>query len=258
MPSEVERLARIQRAHHLRLIAIQEATADLVGAAWDRLGGLDDDALRAFSNGAAAVVDAAKVQTTNVAVGYMSANDRIIGEVARLIPIVPQIRGGVPTVDVYARSVVAARVRIANGGTFDEAMATGRARATGTATTDITLVNKATIDNGAAARPWIVGYRRVLTGKSCGFCAMVSTQRYHRANLMPIHQRCDCDVAEIVGSADPGRVVNRQLLRDVKKSDAVARRYTVDSDGTIRTPDGEAINVKVAVQPEVGPVLTAA
>lgn len=214
---EVDRLIRLQRAHHARYVAIQHTAFDLVGAAWDRFGGLDDAAMRAFAAAAAEIIDASKVQVSTVTAGYMAAVDVTVAEgIAPVIATPPVIRNGVSSLEVYARSVVEARVRIAAGATFEDAMTAGRARATGTALTDVNLTNKATIDRVAPLRPWVVGYRRVLTGRSCALCAAASTQRYRRPNLMPIHQRCDCDVAEIYGTADPGRVINRDLYRDLK------------------------------------------
>lgn len=236
------------------------ATADLVGEAWDTFGGLDDLAQRRFAAAAAVIVDGAKEQTTTLAAGYMAANDAAaVGAVSGYVPEVPVIRNGVSTVEVYARSVVEARVRISKGATFDEAMESGRSRATGTALTDVSLTNKATIDAAASQRPWVVGYRRVLTGKSCGFCARASTQRYKRPNLLPLHQRCDCDVGEIYGTADPGQVINRDLNRAIKQTKAVDNRYLVDADGNILTPDGKAtIKVATVPHPELGPQLVAA
>ncbi len=49
---------------------------------------------------------------------------------------------------------------------------------------------------------------------------MASTQRYNSDNLMPLHTFCDCGVAPITGDVDPGRVVNEQLLRQLKESGA--------------------------------------
>lgn len=63
----------------------------------------------------------------------------------------------------------------------------------------------------------VVGWRRVLVGPSCEWCALVSTQRYRSAESADFgHAKCDCTVAPIVGDADPGRVINRPLLRELK------------------------------------------
>ena len=284
---EVGRLIRLQRAHHARLVAIQQTAFDLVGVAWDRYGGLDDVAQRSFAAAAAEIVDASKAQVSTITAGYIAANDlAAVGEVTPVIAAPPVIRGGVPTVEVYARSVVEARVRIAAGATFEDAMNAGRARATGTALTDVTLTNKATMARVAPLRPWVVGYRRILTGRSCALCAAASTQRYRRPDLMPIHQRCDCDVGEIYGTADPGRVINRDLYRDLREEGVIgdigvqrseARRraegedvpvrtapggrpasFYVDERGGIYRADGSPVRVRTESNPELGPVLVAA
>lgn len=220
--TELDELARIQQAHHRRLLGLQGAARQLVGEAWDTFAGLDVGAAAGFTAAAGVVLEQVEQQTATVAVAYMNANDRLGGfPDAGLIPEVPTIRNGIPTGDVYQRSIVEARRRIAGGATFDEAMAAGRARAVSTASTDVSLVNRATIDAAGDLRPWVVGYRRVLTGKSCAFCAVASTQRYKRAILLPLHPYCDCDVAEILGTEDPGRVINRELLSALKSEGVV-------------------------------------
>jgi len=288
MPSEADQLARIQQAHHRRLVGVQNATGDLVGEAWDTFADLDDVSAAEFTAAADLIVETGRRQTSTLAVAYMNANDAVAGfPGADLVPVLPTIRGGVPAPEVYQRSIVTARALVAGGTPVDQAKAAGRARAVGTAQTDINLANKAEIERGGAQRPWVVGYRRVLTGKSCAFCATASTQRYRSAQLMPIHPRCDCDVAEIYGTADPGRVVNQQLLDDLKaagKADKLDKYwegpYTVDADGSIhyrkfenvvdedgkkllgpdgnplrRTVQGDPIKVRTVDHPEMGPTL---
>ena len=89
---------------------------------------------------------------------------------------------------------------------------------------------------------------------------------------MPIHNHCDCGVAPIIGERDPGQVINRQLLNDLKSSGGSQswkdRSISVDEDGVIRhrrieTVDGERrevfgdpLNVAVRQHGELGPVLT--
>jgi len=277
-------LVRIQQAHHRRFLGVQDSTAELIGEQWDTFAGLDDVAAAQFEAAASVVIDTAKAQTSTLAVAYMNANDRLGGFPASgLVPVVPEIRNGVPTPEVYHRSIVEARARVANGATFDEAMASGRARAVSTARTDVSLANKGEMARGGELRPWVVGYRRVLTGRSCAFCATASTQRYKSADLLPLHPSCDCDVAEIFGTEDPGQVINRELLTDLKATniEAGGRPYVVEADGSIRykrtekllgpdgeplrTPSGEIrrqvtagdkVKVEVVEHGELGPMLT--
>jgi len=283
-------LVRIQQAHHLRFLGVQDGTAQLIGQQWDTFAGLDDVAASQFTAAAAVVLDQAKAQTSTLAVAYMSANDRLGGFPASgLVPVLPEIRGGVPASEVYQRSIVEARARVAKGATFDEAMASGRARAVTAARTDVSLANKGEMARGGALRPWVVGYRRVLTGRSCAFCATASTQRYKSADLLPLHPSCDCDVAEIFGTDDPGQIINRDLLQELKKVGAEDGQpdywngpYMVDETGAIRyrkteyvtdaagkpipskdgstarriSVPGDKVRVDVVEHGELGPMLT--
>lgn len=254
--AELDELARIQQAHHRRFAGLQDGTADLIGEAWDAYAGFDDASAASFEAAADVIQRTARQQTSTLAVAYMQANDRVAGMPdAGLVPILPEIRNGIPTTELYHRSIVEARRRVAGGADPVEALAAGRARAVSTARTDVSLANRAEITRGGEVRPWVVGYRRVLTGKSCAFCATASTQRYRSADLMPLHPSCDCDVGEIIGRADPGQVINRELLDELKGTAEGGRPdywngpYLVDEDGairlrkveTVRGPDGKAL-----------------
>lgn len=293
--AELDQLVAVQQAHHVRFLGVQDATAELIGEQWDTFAGLDDVAAAQFEAAASVVIDTAKRQTSTLAVGYMNANDRLGGFPASgLVPVLPEIRNGVPVAEVYHRSIVEARARVANGATFEEAMRSGRARAVSTARTDVSLANKGEMARGGELRPWVVGYRRVLTGRSCAFCATASTQRYKSADLLPLHPSCDCDVAEIFGTEDPGHIINGDLLAELKKAGRADGRpdywdgpYVVDADGAIRyrkieklldadgnpirltgpsasgrpryatrTTAGDRVQVEVVNHGELGPMLT--
>lgn len=273
MDAQLNTLVRIQQAHHRQLLAVQDLSGELVGAAWDAYADLNNVGARQFTAAATTIVEQAAQRTTTLAAGYLQANDKVLGRRSSLDIPVPAIRGGVPPADVYQRSIVEARRLVAAGAPPERALAAGRARAVGTAQTDVILTNKGAIDLGRSGRPWVVGYRRVLTGKSCGLCATASTQRYHSADLQPIHQRCDCDTAEIYGTKDPGRVINRDLLESLKAGEVLDGNYVVDEVGTIRKRSvvtsvaedgtkaarveaGPELRARVHEHGEVGPVLT--
>lgn len=236
----VDDLARIQQAHHAQLLAIRQTAAGLVEDAWDAYAGLDAVSAARFSAEAARISVAAQQQTAALAAGYLEANDLVLGHRSTVTPTLPPIRNGMDPVQVYERSIVQARRTVSTTGDVDQALAAGRSRARQTAQTDVILANRSAISAGADGRPWVVGYRRVLTGQSCALCAAASTQRYKIADLQPIHASCDCDVAEIYGTADPGRIINSDLLADLKAAGAADNvpdywngRYLVDADGTI-------------------------
>jgi hypothetical protein len=104
-----------------------------------------------------------------------------------------------------------------------------------------------------------VGYRRVLEGAySCGLCILASTQRYHKQDLMPVHPGCDCSVAPIIGTQDPGRTINDQMVLDVHA--AIQDRFGTSEPGGrgIRTADDLVDYRDLLItheHGEIGPVL---
>lgn len=222
-------------AHQRRFNDLQEIVGRLIADAWLAYADLGNTGADMFTAAAATIVDGTRAQTASAAQAYMAQNDAILEMPPTLRLVTPTIRGDVPTAEVYRRSIIQARTMVSRGASFADAMAGGQARAVATAKTDVSLMNRATMSAGAARRPWVVGYRRTLTGKSCAFCAVASTQRYRSAELLPLHPSCDCGIAEIFGTADPGRVVNRELLDGLK-----AEGIVDDISARRRLPDARA------------------
>lgn len=248
MPSPEQVLALRYTRQHNR---IRTASAAAVGRAWDSLADLDDRAAERFAAAAATLSTAAQAEAAANLDGYLGLllNASPVGIDLDTVTGAA-VRAGAEPADVYLRSIITARAKVSEGGSFVDAMRAGRVRAVSTAETDVALTQRAAM----ASEERIVGYRRVLTGKSCGLCGTASTQRYHSGQLMPIHNRCDCGVAPIMGKKDPGHVINKQLLSDLKKSErfeGTARHLTVTEDGTVELP-----KIAVHQHDELGPVLT--
>jgi hypothetical protein len=205
-----------------RLAAI---TAAQVGTLWDRYGGLDDDALERFSSSAAGTVRAAQVQAASLSAAFVRNYVELAsGEPLSLdvdpVDVADTARAGsVTRLDVYARPVVTARAAIAAGKTFSEAIGVGRARATSTAETDVALARRGGLFRSFdSAGERVVGYRRVPDRGACTFCKVASTQRYHKRDLLALHSHCHCTVAPLVGTRDPGQIINRKLRDDLKRA----------------------------------------
>lgn len=100
-----------------------------------------------------------------------------------------------------------------SGAVRREAVANGERRARTTGLTDLQLATTHTAREVLSQDSRVWGYRRVLTGaENCGMCIVAATALYHTRNLMPLHARCDCAVAPVVGTEDPGRFVNNRLV----------------------------------------------
>lgn len=246
-----------QRYNRLRV-----AAGVSVGRAWDGLAGLDDAAADRFADVAADLSLAAQAQTAAAIDGYLATMLGLVEGEGSVVGLDPgavtgsAVRNGTEPIDVYRRGIVAARVAVSEGHGFADAMSIGRGRVVSAAETDVALTQRAAMVETAGRSSGIVGYRRVLSGQSCALCATASTQRYHTDVLMPIHNHCDCGVSPIIGDKDPGQVINKPLLADLKRADTGdaaywrSRRLTVAEDGTVSLP-----TIAVREHGELGPVL---
>lgn len=218
-PSLLQIMISLIEQHHRRVLAVRQQTTARVGLTWDRFANIDEESAVRFVTASVLVVNAAVTAAGVLANGLFTALDDLTGN-SGFAPAIaePVIRGGVALDEVYRRPIVTARKAIGAPMLWDDAMRRGRDRATSTAQTDVMLANRQAISDNGDARPWVVGYRRVLTGRSCSLCAYASTQRYRSAELAPIHEHCDCDLAPIYGERDPGRVIDDQRLRQLKRA----------------------------------------
>lgn len=229
-------------AYTVRFNRIRATVGTAVGQMWDRVAGLDDSDADAFAAAAARMALAGQAAAAAGVDGYLAAILSVLtGERTAPLGLPADVvtgaaaRNGADPIEVYHRGVVTARTALAAGRSFDRAMAAGRQRMVGSAEMDVALAQRAATAEILSRRD-VVGYRRVLTGRSCMFCATASTQRYRSGELMPLHDRCDCGVAPIVGDRDPGRVVNRDLLGELKRRGGSAHWkehgfVEVDDDG---------------------------
>ncbi|QXC59338.1 hypothetical protein KSP35_13090 [Aquihabitans sp. G128] len=269
---------------------LRAATTDQITKAWSLNGGLTDEAQNSWLRTALPLVQGAEAAAVVLVDGFTTTLGREAGSSQPVGLDVKALTGtalrGVDPADVYARAVIEARVAIASGSTFDEAMTAGLTRARTLAETDVLLAQRAAISEVAKRTPAITGYRRVLTGASCALCASAATRDYGPYALMPIHSHCDCGMAPIyrTGSEpsaylDPGDIANRSLLADMAARGPRywdQRGFGVTADGDVFTkkpaeplgssidgPDTDwrnraPIDVTVHHHGELGPVLTPA
>lgn len=103
----------------------------------------------------------------------------------------------------------------------------------------------------AAGKGRITGWRRVLhpekaKGGSCGLCIAASDRIYHVADLMPLHEGCNCQTMPITATHDPGRELNAQDMAEVYAAAGGTGR-----DQLHRT------RIQVNQHGELGPILAA-
>lgn len=231
MPDLALRLATGQVAQTGRLRA---STVAKVTAAWRSTTPINDRAAAEFVALAGAAVEGAQRVAVASAASYVARQVAAAGARPGRLPDLAAVLSGLrPANEVAMRAVIHTRALLGEGRTVTDALAGGLDLAQRNAAMDVQLANRAGEFAAMEADPKVVGYRRVPDGGACEFCLMASTQRYHLEVLMPLHHRCGCGTAPIVGDADPGQVVDHELLARLK-----------------------GVTTTVTLDPELGPVLS--
>jgi hypothetical protein len=173
-----------------------------------------------------------------------------------LAKVTGQALRGVDPAIVYRRPFTEIYRLLSAGKSMTQAITAGQLRAQQIAVTDLQLTSMRTANEVLTSTPHAPQYfRRVLTGhENCGLCILASTQRYHRRTLAAIHPGCDCEVAPLPDTVDPGQVLDPDLL--IAAHDAIADRFGVYDAGG-RAPDYRKV-ILVREHGELGPVLTVA
>lgn len=215
---------------------------------WDDLSGYDEQNVDEFVTRAVPIVESGQrtaVRVTDAATSAQLGRPPVGLQVDELVGAA--VRNGTDPTVVYRRPFVDVWKALADGVPWEEALGRGRTRLSLTADTDVALSSRAAADQVYRSDPRVAGYRRVPDGKACTFCLVASTQRYKTGELMPLHPRCGCTTRPIIGQRDPGHILGREQLKQMKKlSDRPD--YWNDRD----------LAVKVREHGELGPMLTKA
>lgn len=108
--------------------------------------------------------------------------------------IIAGVRGGVSPEEVYARPMTTVWTALGNGSLYDDAVASGMARASEMAAFDVQASMRATAGAVQRADQNIFGYQRVASGSACDFCAELDSAYVKSGDAMPIHPNCSCSL----------------------------------------------------------------
>lgn len=240
------------------LARTRQVTAAAVAQAWDDLGTYYEDSVEPFLDTITPIVWGAQEHAIALTDGFMALRTRRDPFGIGLDDLTDRLRNGVPLTEVYRRPFVTTWTALSKGAGVRDAISAGRARAVGSAEMDVALATRASAHEAMDRDDRVVAYERVPDGGACDFCLLASTQRYHSEDLMPLHNRCGCTVDPILRGDRRGKILDRDLLGDLK-----AKGVKVYRDGTVRTYGDK--NSAVATQPsramkveehgELGPVV---
>lgn len=260
------RLVRYIDVNQAQQQAIRTRLDAAVRISWLGLGSWRDADVERWANRVIPIAHGAQTRTAALQAAYHAAvASAALGETVAPVPVAPgdvttTALRGVDTSDVYRRPAVATWTALSDGKPLASAVDVGLRRALSIVSTDQQLAKTRTSHRVLSSSDRVVGYSRVLTGsESCGLCAVASTQRYHRGDLMPIHPGCDCGIAEIYGDRDPGQVINQERLDATHES--ILDTFG-SSDAGARSIDPRNVNptqyrdlLIVHEHGEIGPVL---
>lgn len=157
--------------------------------------------------------------------------------------------------DAYGRVADQYRFNVvADDATEDEARRKALVRIAAVAATDVQLAVREQVRRSLGRIPGITGYRRILRPElseegPCGLCVVAADRLYKKEDLLPIHDRCVCDVLPVIGKLDPGVQLNLDDLQALYEA--------AGSTGGGKRQGGALKKIRVVLTEhgEVGPVL---
>lgn len=185
---------------------VRNVVLDQVLAAWDRLTSWRDADITAFAELVVPKVLGGQDRMSALTAAYLNRTIALeIGHQFRPIPVPTVdttgavVRNGTKPIEVYSRPGPTIWRALQQGDSLEQAVSKGRDRLVSMTQSDIQLSKTWSAQKVISQSPSIiVGYRRVLTGKSsCALCVVASTRIYHKEALMPMHPGCDCTVGEV-------------------------------------------------------------
>lgn len=237
---------QLARAFRARMNTIRAATVAAALARWDVLDEWRDAQARTFAPAVASLTEAGQRRAALLTGAYLA---RSSGESITVDPAAhtgPAVRAGTESTEVFTRPFHSVWTALSEGRGLEAAVAAGRAQVGANASVAVQLAMRSAADDVLGQSSRIVGYRRTLTGRSCGFCATASTQRYHRGDLMPLHHNCVPEGSLVSVPPSPGAET-----ADLAGVEAATRRRYAGDLTVLRTASGD----ELAVTPN-HPVLT--
>ncbi|WP_157536540.1 hypothetical protein [Kitasatospora mediocidica] len=161
------------------------------------------------------------------------------------------LRNGVTPEIEYERPFKEIWYQLSQDVEFSQAVGLGEQRALSMIATDLQLARThssriALSESGPQLG--VVGYRRIVSSaRSCQLCQIAATQRYHIAELMPIHNNCTCGVSPITAEKDPGQRIDKAFLHEEAQASDVSGKFSPYYGNHI---------LEVREHGELGPVLT--
>lgn len=187
---------RLEVGHSNYRRRVSREAGRLIARAWVMANGNED----AFVAEAVAVAASARAATVAEVDAYLATYLTAQGVSASPRGLDPDAyRRPIGAEQQWQRPFTQMRVKLSDGMEFPQAFQFGRHAATTMIATDLQFASRTAASDWMGTETRISGYRRILgAGKNCELCIAASDQRYHIADLMPIHDNCGCSVAPML------------------------------------------------------------
>jgi hypothetical protein len=205
--------------------AIRAATARVKAMSEDDF--YDDAAIDKFTADMVKLVEAPQRQAAALTNAFQA---RVLKELTgRPVAPVKQVDvtrlRGIDHRDVYRRVTDEYRYQRSLGKSMTEARRLAQLRTEELADMDVTLAVRQQEHEFVKAKKQVLYYRRVIhpelskDGTSCGLCIVASHRVYQKADLKPIHFRCNCVTLPVTDrSMDIGDLINDEDLQAIYKA----------------------------------------
>ena len=202
-------------AYARRTAVIRQALGDSAVRAYDEIDDYSD--INRFLDSVVPLSIAAQRALASVLAGYLVTVsgergavsldlDSVSGDATR--PEGMRDSWSIPTWSMFAA--------LGAGVVFADAFAQARRDVETKAMTDLAFTQSMAIAQLSEDVAGLYGYRRILMGEGCEFCALASDQVYNVGELLPLHPGCNCAVAPLMlterGVIDPADTMNQETL----------------------------------------------
>jgi len=259
-------LDQLTAAHQTTTKQIRDRTLALTAARWDASPSYRDADIDRLIAQILPQVQAGQMATATLTNAYIGQAALVAGTTAGATVDREMILGyrGTQSADVYRRGAVTLYTALSNGSPFDAAVAYGLDRMLSIVATELQQAKNRQAQRAIEASGFY-GYRRVLTGlENCALCAIASTLRYTKSELMPIHPGCDCGVQPVREADGPGTILDPDMLerthalidQKLGLSDRSARDLGIEKTSSSGNPLSDYTDlVVVNDHGELGPTL---
>lgn len=182
--------AHIEAERRLRV-----ATVAVVERLWNGLGSWNESDAERWVSQVVPVVLTAQRTSVSLTDAYLARamGRRPLG-VGGAELIGAGVRNGASPETVYHRPFVTLWSALAGGRPFEDALASGLARASSTAAMDVQLSMRGAANAVNAADPEMYGFERVADGAACAFCQEVDGAFVKSGDAMALHNNCGCSL----------------------------------------------------------------